>query len=60
MLLDSQSEGLIVRSGAWEFKYSIFFRGDKVASDGKRLVWASNRNRKEPNETNISIANWVD
>jgi TolB protein len=28
-------------------------------SDGKRLVWASNRNGKAPHETNIFIADWV-
>jgi TolB protein len=27
--------------------------------DGKRLVWASNRNSKAPHETNIFIADWV-
>lgn len=30
------------------------------SSDGKRLVWASNRNGKAPHETNIFIADWVD
>jgi TolB protein len=29
-------------------------------SDGKRLVWASNRNGKAPHETNIFIADWVE
>ena len=29
-------------------------------SDGKRLVWASNRNGKQANETNIFIADWVE
>jgi len=28
-------------------------------SDGKRLVWASNRNGKEPDETNVFIADCV-
>jgi len=28
--------------------------------DGKRLVWASNRHGKEPHETNIFIADWVE
>ena len=28
-------------------------------SDGKKLIWASNRNQKKPNETNIFIADWV-
>ena len=30
-----------------------------VSSDGKRLVWASNRNGRAPHETNIFIADWV-
>lgn len=28
--------------------------------DGKRLVWASNRNGKQPHETNIFVADWVE
>jgi hypothetical protein len=28
--------------------------------DGRRLVWASNRNQKEPGETNLFIADWVE
>ncbi len=28
--------------------------------DGKKLVWASNRNGKAPHETNIFVADWVD
>lgn len=27
--------------------------------DGKRFVWASNRNGKQPHETNLFIADWV-
>jgi hypothetical protein len=30
------------------------------SSDGKRLVWASNRNGKQPHETNIFVADWVE
>ena len=30
------------------------------SSDGKKLVWASNRNGKQPHETNIFIADWVE
>ena len=30
------------------------------SSDGKRLVWASNRNGTAPHETNIFIADWVE
>jgi len=29
------------------------------STDGKHLVWASNRNAKAPHETNIFIADWV-
>ena len=29
-------------------------------SDGKKLVWASNRNGKEPNETNMFLADWAE
>jgi Tol biopolymer transport system component len=27
--------------------------------DGKRLVFASNRNGKQPHETNIFVADWL-
>ena len=27
--------------------------------DGRRIVWASNRNGKQPHETNLFIADWV-
>ena len=27
--------------------------------DGKRLVFASNRNGKQPHETNIFVADWI-
>ena len=30
------------------------------SSDGKRLVWASNRNGRVEHETNIFIADWVE
>jgi len=30
------------------------------SSDGKKLVWASNRYGKQPHETNIFIADWVE
>ena len=29
-------------------------------SDGKHLVWGSNRNGKTEGETNVFIADWVD
>jgi Tol biopolymer transport system component len=28
--------------------------------DGRQLVWCSNRNNDEPNETNVFVADWVD
>ena len=28
--------------------------------DGRKLVWASNRNQTMPGETNIFIADWVE
>jgi Tol biopolymer transport system component len=28
--------------------------------DGRKLVWASNRNGRTPGETNIFIADWVE
>jgi TolB protein len=30
------------------------------SSNGKKLVWASNRNGTAPHETNIFIADWVE
>lgn len=40
--------------------YSDGFDGFPMFSlDGKKLVWASNRNAKAPHETNIFIADWV-
>jgi TolB protein len=30
------------------------------SSDGKRLVWASNRNGTVEHETNIFVADWVE
>jgi hypothetical protein len=29
-------------------------------SDGRRLVWASNRNGQAPHETNLFLADWSD
>ncbi len=40
--------------------YSEGFDGFPMFSpDGKKLVWASNRNGKQPHETNIFIGDWV-
>ena len=41
------------------YSYPDFDAFPMFTSDGKRLVWASNRNGKEPHETNIFIADWV-
>ena len=30
-----------------------------VSPDGKRLVWVSDRNAKEPGEFNVFLADWV-
>jgi len=40
--------------------YPDFDAFPMFTSDGKRLVWASNRNGTVPHETNIFIADWVD
>jgi Tol biopolymer transport system component len=40
--------------------YPDFDAFPMFSSDGKRLVWASNRNGKVPHETNIFIADWVE
>ena len=40
--------------------YPDFDAFPMFSSDGKRLVWASNRNGKAPHETNIFIADWVE
>ena len=40
--------------------YSDGFDGFPMFSpDGKKLVWASNRNATAPHETNIFIADWA-
>ena len=47
-------------SGLERITYSDGFDGFPMFSpDGKKLVWASNRNSKAPHETNIFIADWV-
>ncbi len=40
-------------------QYSGFDAFPMFSSDGKRLVWASNRNGRVEHETNIFIADWV-
>jgi Tol biopolymer transport system component len=43
-----------------QITYSPGFDGFPMFSpDGKKLVWASNRNAKAPHETNIFIADWA-
>jgi TolB protein len=47
-------------SGLERVTYSDGFDGFPMFSiDGKKLVWASNRNAKAPHETNIVIGDWV-
>ena len=47
-------------SGLERITYSDGFDGFPMFSpDGKKLVWASNRNGKAPHETNVFIADWV-
>jgi len=47
-------------SGLERVTYSDGFDGFPMfSSDGKKLVWASNRNAKAPHETNIFIGDWV-
>jgi TolB protein len=47
-------------SGLERITYSDGFDGFPMfGPDGKKLVWASNRNAKAPHETNIFIADWV-
>ncbi len=43
----------ITHGGQFE-SFAMFTR------DGKRLVWASNRNGKAPHETNIFVADWIE
>jgi TolB protein len=40
--------------------YPDFDSFPMFTSDGKRLVWASNRNGKQLHKTNIFIADWVE
>ena len=40
--------------------YPDFDAFPMFSSDGKKLVWASNRNGKVPHETNIFLADWVE
>ena len=47
-------------SGLERVTYSEGFDGFPMFSvDGKKLVWASNRNAKAPHETNVFIGDWV-
>jgi TolB protein len=47
-------------TGLERVTYSEGFDGFPMFSqDGKKLVWASNRNAKAPHETNIFIGDWV-
>jgi TolB protein len=47
-------------SGLERITYSDGFDGFPMFSiDGKKLVWASNRNGKAPHETNVFIGDWA-
>jgi len=47
-------------SGLERITYSDGFDGFPMFSpDGRKLVWASNRNGRAPHDTNIFIADWV-
>ncbi len=47
-------------SGLERITYSDGFDGFPMFSkDGTKLVWASNRNGKQPHETNLFIADWA-
>jgi Tol biopolymer transport system component len=41
-------------------QYSGFDAFPMFSSDGKRLVWASNRNGRIEHETNIFVADWAE
>src|SRR5208283_1904961 len=48
-------------SGLERITYSDGFDGFPMFSpDGKQLVWISHRNGKQPHETNVFIADWVE
>jgi Tol biopolymer transport system component len=47
-------------TGLTRITYSADFDGFPMFTrDGKRLVFASNRNAKQPHETNIFVADWI-
>ncbi|MGH8104198.1 MAG: TolB family protein, partial [bacterium] len=48
-------------AGLERITYSPAFDGFPMfSSDGRKLVFASNRNSSKPGETNIFIADWVE
>ena len=47
-------------TGLTRITFSADFDGFPMFTrDGKRLVFASNRNGKQPHETNIFVADWI-
>jgi TolB protein len=47
-------------SGLEQITFDPTFDGfPEFSPDGKKLVWASNRRAKDPHETNVFVADWV-
>ena len=48
-------------SGTEQITFDETFDGFPMFSpDGKQIVWESNRNAKNPTDTNVFIADWVE
>ena len=60
-IFDAGSGALLGGSGLERITYYPGFDAFPMfSSDGKKLVWASNRNGRAEHETNIFIADWVE